>query len=89
MAYYYPTQTQQYYGRDLRTEAYQHLGFSFLLSSIVVAVMVYLEVPAFIYYAGALGEFFINILTAKNVKKGSVTRATILISEPQMRLFAQ
>jgi FtsH-binding integral membrane protein len=62
LSYYYKTETRQYTGYDLKTEAYRHLSFALILASITVGVMLWLDVPIIIYWIGGAGEFIIIMI---------------------------
>ena len=62
MSYYQRYETREYTGYDIKTEAYRHLGMAFVLSTIVVSIMIYLDVPLLLYYIGSFGEFVIILV---------------------------
>jgi FtsH-binding integral membrane protein len=82
MNYYYPTRTRQYTGYDIKVEAYRHLGIALILGTITVALMLYFEIPMFLYWIGAFGEMIIIgvlFFTALFRSQFSENTATILL----------
>jgi FtsH-binding integral membrane protein len=59
MSYYYPTRTREYTGYDIKVEAYRHLGIALILGTITVGLMLFLDIPVFLYWIGAFGEMII------------------------------
>ncbi len=82
MSYYHKVRTREYVGYDIKVDAYRHLGTALLLATITVGVMLWLDIPIFLYYLGAAGEFIIIMIllfTALFRSQLSESTATILL----------
>ncbi len=82
MSYQYRARTREYVGYDIKVDAYRHLGIALLLATITVGVMLWLDIPIFLYYLGAAGEFIIIMIllfTALFRSQLSESTATILL----------
>lgn len=82
MSYQYGVRTREYVGYDIKVDAYRHLGIALLLATITVGIMLWLDIPIFIYYLGAAGEFLIIMIllfTALFRSQLSESTTTILL----------